>query len=232
MNYKDYVLIESPKPRKVQSSRKHRKSKRPRVTGPSPLAYEEAKEARIEDEPDEPPDLPILRVTDTETDVKRRLRRPDSVAYLGLGKITFSLQYSDESQILTVYLICGKDICFRNGELATLPSVKLRIDDQISDEKESEPDESHNPEFDQEFMFRVPGDRLGGSALKLSIWDTDQALHKTLVGYIRVPLANFLESLLNPEGTGPISREITESSDTVRVLYLYTCTGYTYHLGV
>ena len=102
---------------------------------------------------------------------------------------------------------------------ASLLEIKRTSCDQVRDEKESEPDESHNPEFDQAFMFRVPGYKLGGSALKLSIWDTDEALHKILVGYIRVPLANFLESLLNLEGTGPISREITESSDTVSVLY-------------
>ena len=214
--HSDFVLVESPEPTRREPSKKHKKSRKPLVKSQSAPGLLNCKEATAENLQKYESDsyFPILKTTDAYTNILRRPRRRNSGINLGLGKVTFSLKYDDDLETLYVYLISGKDICFKNGELVTLPNVKIRIDDRIEDEKESEPDESHYPEFDEEFNFRIPRDTLGKTALNFSVWNTDQRLHKTLVGYVRVPLANFLESLFDPEGSGPISREITESSDT------------------
>eukprot|EP00794_Sanderia_malayensis_P016699 gene16699-18393_t len=158
--------------------------------------------------------LPIYGISDGRKSPKHRMRRPDSTLILSLGRITFSLKYNEELQVLHVNLICGRQLMLRSGELARMPVVKLNINGEIENEKQSSLDDTPNPEFDEIHSFQLSANHLGESILNLIIWDSDPNMFKTLIGFVRVPLASFMESLSRPSGTGPITREIEEHSRT------------------
>eukprot|EP00112_Aurelia_sp_Birch-Aquarium-sp1_P017267 Seg3986.4 transcript_id=Seg3986.4/GoldUCD/mRNA.D3Y31 product=Synaptotagmin-15 protein_id=Seg3986.4/GoldUCD/D3Y31 len=155
--------------------------------------------------------LPIVHISDLETPMKRRKPRPDSTVLLGQGRLTFSLKYTEDSETLHVHLINGRQITLQNGELAKMPVVKLRIDERIEEEKQSSPDDTPNPEFDEVLSFRISTDVLCDTILNLTVWDSDLNMFKALVGFVRVPLSNFVDSLLRPAGTGPLTREINRN---------------------
>lgn len=159
------------------------------------------------------PELPILRISDIERRKNIRQPRPDSTLVLGQGRLTFSFKYVEETQILHVHLINGRQIMLPNGELARMPMVKLRLNEKVDEEKHSSPDDTPNPEFDEVLSFRLDEEALGNTVLNFTIWDSD--MFKTLIGFIRIPLANFVDSLFRPGGTGPITREIDLNPTTV-----------------
>ncbi|XP_065051270.1 synaptotagmin-10-like [Rhopilema esculentum] len=159
------------------------------------------------------PKLPILHISEIEKQQYRRKPRPDSAVLLGQGRLTFALKYVRETELLHVHLINGRQITLPSGELARLPVVKLRINDAIEDERQSSPDDTPNPEFDEVVSFRLQEDSLGVAVLHFTIWDSDLNMFKALVGFIRVPLVNFVDSLLRPSGTGPLTREINLNPD-------------------
>lgn len=166
------------------------------------------------------PELPILRISDIERKKNIRKPRPDSTLFLGQGRLTFALKYVEETQFLHVHLINGRQITLPIGELATMPTVKVRLNEQIDDEKQSSPDDTPNPEFDEVLSFRLHELALGDTILNFTIWDSDINMFKALIGYVRVPLASFVDSLLRPGGTGPITREIDLNPTTVSDLDL------------
>ena len=166
------------------------------------------------------PELPILRISDIERKKNIRKPRPDSTLLLGQGRLTFALKYMEETQFLHVHLINGRQITLPIGDLARMPTVKVRIDERIDEEKQSSPDDTPNPEFDEVLSFRLPELALGDTILNFTIWDSDINMFRALIGFIRVPLASFVDSLLRPGGTGPITREINLNPVTVGNLYI------------
>ena len=170
------------------------------------------------------PELPILRVSEIERKKNIRKPRPDSTVLLGQGRLTFSLKYDEETQILHVHLINGRQITLPSGELARLPTVKIRLNERIDEEKQSSPDDTANPEFDEVLSFRIREASLGDTYLNFTVWDSD--MFKALVGFVRVPLANFVDSLLRPGGTGPITREINLNPATVGNTFDFVSASY------
>ena len=168
------------------------------------------------------PELPILRISDIERKRSIRKPRPDSTLVLGQGRLTFALKYIEETHFLHVHLINGRQITLPTGELATMPMVKVRLGEQLDEEKQSSPDDTPNPEFDEVLSFRMHELALGDTVLNFSVWDSDTNMFKALIGFVRVPLAHFVDSLLRPGGTGPITREINLNPDAVGILNLFT----------
>ena len=141
-----------------------------------------------------------------------RIQRPDSVVYTGLGLLTFTLNYDRAQENLVIHLISGRRIVNQDGNLVSFPSVVIEIENRENDEVVSHPDDSPNPEYDQEFEFYLPSGEVLGTFLRLIVFDMISQNEKLIVGFIRVPLSNFHSTLLNGDpfndGTGPVCREI------------------------
>ena len=161
------------------------------------------------------PELPILRISEIERKKNIRKPRPDSAVLLGQGRLTFALKYVEQTEMLHVHLINGRQITLPNGELATMPTVKVRLNERVDEEKHSSPDDTPNPEFDEVLSFRIKELALGDTSLNFTIWDSDINMFKALIGFVRIALANFVDSLLRPGGTGPITREINLNPTSV-----------------
>lgn len=150
-----------------------------------------------------------------------RLPRPDSVPFEleregSNGRLTFTMYYLTRDEYLTLLLISGRQInsCDSSYNIR-LPAVSIVVENNPNTEVTSNPDEAPNPEFDQEFTFTIRPKELFDVVLRFTVWDIVSSNETRVVGFFRVPLAQYQKTLLAGSDTGPICREIQPSLHVV-----------------
>eukprot|EP00111_Clytia_hemisphaerica_P018766 TCONS_00055489-protein len=142
-----------------------------------------------------------------------RLQRPDSVLSneqeMSLGRLTFTMYYLPGDEYLTLLLISGRQLnsCDSLYNIR-LPAVSIVIENNPNTEVTSNPDEAPNPEYDQEFTFTIRSKELFDVVLRFTVWDIISNNETRVLGFFRVPLAQYQKTLLAGSDTGPICREI------------------------
>ena len=156
-----------------------------------------------------------------------RLQRPDSVP-LQLerencyGRLTFTMYYITRDEYLTLLLISGRQInsCDSSYNMR-LPAVSIVVNNNPNTEVTSNPDEAPNPEFDQEFTFTVRPKELFDVVLRFTLWDIVSNNETRVIGFFRVPLAQYQKTLLAGSDTGAICRDIQPFLHVVSVTNFY-----------
>lgn len=115
-----------------------------------------------------------------------------SIQEENLGSVNFSLSYDLEQSLLTVRLIQARDLIARDFSgtadpfcrLCLLPNRKSQLQSRVHKK-------TVNPEFEEEFIFDVPGTDLASKTLEILMFDYDQFSHDECVGQIQFPLEQF-----------------------------------------
>jgi len=159
------------------------------------------------------PDL--IDISDAQRPQMSRLPRPDSIydAYEDiLGRLLFTLNYSQTDEFLTVHLISGRNIYTGDDmNVVRMPAVSLFIEGQPDSEVTSTPDEAPNPEYDQEFTFPLQVNHIFRVVLRFIVWDVISNHESSVVGFIRLRLSSHQKLLINNIDNGPIAKEIKPS---------------------
>ena len=157
-----------------------------------------------------------------------RLTRPDSIPFelereSSFGRLTFTMYYITGDEYLTLLLISGRQInsCDSSYNIR-LPAVSIVIENNPNTEVTSNPDEAPNPEFDQEFTFTIRSKDLFDVVLRFTVWDIVSNNETRVIGFFRVPLAQYQKTLLSGSDTGPICREIQPFFNVVSLYFLFS----------
>ena len=123
------------------------------------------------------------------------MQRQQSVASIEeehLGSIHFSLDFSTDTNLLTVYLIEAENLVSRDFSGTADPYCKLCLMPCRRTYLQSKVHrKTTNPVFDEEFIFEIPeAEALPDQTLEILVFDYDQFSRHDCIGQIKVPLGN------------------------------------------
>ena len=108
-----------------------------------------------------------------------------------LGSINFSLEYNQETHLLTVHLIEAENLVSRSFsgtadpycKVCLLPNRRAQLQSKIHRK-------TTYPVFDEEFIFEVSPDELDTLTLELFLYDYDEFSRHEGIGQVKVPLVD------------------------------------------
>ncbi|XP_052790353.1 synaptotagmin-5-like isoform X1 [Mya arenaria] len=133
-----------------------------------------------------------FRKIDSKLYDRRALRRQRSVASIEedpLGSIHFSVDFNQETSLLTVYIIEAENLTAREFSGTADPYCKVRL---LPDRRTQLQSKIHrkttDPIFDEEFIFEIEPDILRTMTLELLIYDYDQFSRHECIGQVKLTL--------------------------------------------
>ncbi|XP_041369848.1 synaptotagmin-5-like [Gigantopelta aegis] len=129
---------------------------------------------------------------DTKLYDKKQLVRQQSVSSLQeeqLGSLQLSMDYNQETSILTVTVIEARDIVSRDFSGTATPYVKVSLLPERRNVLQSKiQNKTVNPVFDEEFLFEVSTAKLPQTTLEVLVYDFDQFSRDECIGQVHVLL--------------------------------------------
>ena len=106
-----------------------------------------------------------------------------------LGSINFSIEYNQETHLLTVHLIEAENLVSRTFSGTADPYCKVCLLPHRRAQLQSKVHRKTTyPVFDEEFIFEVPPGELQTSTLELLLYDYDEFSRHEGIGQVKVQL--------------------------------------------
>lgn len=106
-----------------------------------------------------------------------------------LGKLQYSIAYDFDNTKLTVGILQAADLISMDSGGTSDPYVKVYI---LPDKKKKFDTKVHkktlNPVFNENFVFKIPYEELGGKILVMSVFDYDRFSKHDIIGEVKIPM--------------------------------------------
>lgn len=106
-----------------------------------------------------------------------------------LGKLQYSINYSFDDTKLTIGILQAADLISMDSGGTSDPYVRVYI---APDKKKKFDTKVHkktlNPVFNENFVFKVPYEELGGKQLVLQVYDYDRFSKHDIIGEVKLPM--------------------------------------------